>query len=118
LHFISYALLLGRLLQVLVSLHKHYRYSSTDFPYCTYILWGLSATQYQIIKKVDQKKLDQNLGGLGPQGFTSCSMQSWQNAYEHGERRHSIAPFGYCEALKRGEIKKQDVPYMARRGGS
>ena len=82
-----------------------------------YVPAGLSAAEYQKIKDADQKKMGKNLGGLGPRGFKSRSMQSWQEAYERGETAHSIAPFGYREALKKGEIKKQDVPYMVR-GGS
>jgi len=86
-------------------------------PLNAYVPAGLSAAEYKRIKEADQKKMGKNLGGLGPRGFKSRSMQSWQEAYERGETGHSIAPFGYREALKKGEIKKQDVPYMVR-GGS
>ena len=63
------------------------------------------------------KKTGNNLGRLGPRGFKSRSMQAWQEAYERGEAEHAVAPLGYREALKRGELKKKDVPYMVR-GGS
>ena len=54
---------------------------------------------------------------LGPRGFKYRSMQSWQEAYERGETGHSMVPCSYRNALKNGEIKKEDVPYMVR-GGS
>ena len=81
-----------------------------------YVPNGLSADEYQRIKQADQKKKGTNLGGLGPRGFKSRSMQSWQEAYERGETNHYLAPVGYREALKKGEIKKEDVPYMVRGG--
>ena len=86
-------------------------------PLNSYVPAGLSAAEYQKIKEADMKKTGNNLGRLGPRGFKSRSMQAWQEAYERGEAEHAIAPFGYREALKRGELKKKDVPYMVR-GGS
>jgi hypothetical protein len=86
-------------------------------PLNAYVPAGLSADEYRKIKDADKKKLGNNLGGLGPRGFKSRSMQSWQEAYERGETGHSMVPFGYRKALKNGEIKKEDVPYMVR-GGS
>ena len=78
----------------------------------------MSPEQYSKIKAADKQKVTgKNLGALGPRGFKSRSMQSWQEAYERGETGHSIAPFGYREKLKNGELKKADVPYMVR-GGS
>jgi len=83
-----------------------------------YVPDGLSPEQYQRIKQDEQKKLKgKNLGRLGPRGFKSRSMEAWQKAYERGLAKHSIAPFGYKEALQKGEIKQVDVPYMVR-GGS
>jgi hypothetical protein len=86
-------------------------------PLHAYVPDGLSAAEYQRIKQADQKKLGNNLGGLGPRGFKSRSLKSWQTAHERGEANHFLAPLGYREALKKGEIKKEDVPYMVR-GGS
>jgi len=83
-----------------------------------YVPSGLTPEQYQQIKATDTKKIQgKNLGALGPRGFKSRSMQAWQEAYEKGLTGHSIAPFGYREALQRGDLKKEDVPYMVR-GGS
>jgi hypothetical protein len=86
-------------------------------PLDAYIPAGLSADKYRKIEDADKKKLCNNLGGLGPRGFKSRSIQSWQEAYERAETGHSMVPFGYRNALKNGEIKKEDVPYMVR-GGS
>jgi len=82
-----------------------------------YVPEGLTAAEYNRIKAEDKKKMGKDLGRLGPRGFKSRSMEAWQMAYEKGLAKHSIAPFGYREALKKGEIKKEDVPYMVR-GGS
>ena len=86
-------------------------------PLNAYVPSGLTADDYKRIKESDKKKMGKNLGGLGPRGFKSRSMQSWQEAYERGETGHSIAPFGYKDLLKAGKIKKEEVPYMVR-GGS
>ena len=87
------------------------------FPLNAYVPSGLTADEYRKIKQADQQKLGKNLGGLGPRGFKSRSMQAWQEAYERGETGHAIAPFGYKQALKSGQLKGEDVPYMVR-GGS
>lgn len=75
-----------------------------------YVPNGLSAEEYARIKATDKKKLGKDLGRLGPRGFKSRSMQAWQEAYERGETGHAIAPFGYKEKLKKGELKEEDVP--------
>lgn len=83
-----------------------------------YVPDGLTPEQYSQIKKEEQRKLkNSDLARLGPRGFKSRSMEAWQRAYEKSLAKHSIAPFGYREALKKGKIKKEDVPYMVR-GGS
>ena len=87
-------------------------------PLNAYVPTGMSPEEYRKIKAADQQKVaGKNLGALGPRGFKSRSMQSWQEAYERGETGHSIAPFGYRQKLQKGEIKKAHVPYMVR-GGS
>ena len=83
-----------------------------------YVPDGLTAAQYKKIKQQESSKYaGKNLGALGPQGFKSRSMQAWQEAYEKGLAKHEIAPFGYRQQLKKGQLKKEDVPYMVR-GGS
>ncbi|KAL7577504.1 hypothetical protein ACA910_015044 [Epithemia clementina (nom. ined.)] len=81
-----------------------------------YVPDGLSAEQYEQIRRQDKKRQGKDLGRLGPRGFKSRSMQAWQEAYEKGETGHAFAPFGYREQLKQGKIKLQDVPYMVRGG--
>ena len=82
-----------------------------------YVPSGLSDAEYKRIKEADKKKMGGNLGNLGPRGFKSRSMQSFQEAHERGQTQHKMAVIGYQKALKEGKIKKQDVPYMVR-GGS
>ena len=87
-------------------------------PVNAYVPAGLTAEQYNSIKKRDQEKTkNKDLGRLGPRGFASRSMEAWQKAYERGQASHAVAPIGYKEMLKNGKIKKEDVPYMVR-GGS
>ena len=86
-------------------------------PLTAYVPSGLSDAEYKRIKEADKKKTGKNLGRLGPRGFKSRSMQSWQEAHEREQAQHMMAPVGYKKALKEGKMKKQDVPYMVR-GGS
>lgn len=90
--------------------------SSRAAPLHGYVPDGLTAEEYQKVKEQDKKRLGKDLGKLGPKGFKSRSMQAWQEAFERGETGHTFAPFGYKEKLKKGEIKKEDVPYMVRQG--
>ena len=86
-------------------------------PLRAYVPDGLTPEQYKRIKAQDKKKIGKDLGRLGPRGFKSRSMQAWQEAYERGEAGHAFAPFGYRQDLKKGKLRKQDIPYMVR-GGS
>merc|ERR1712232_1402806 len=54
---------------------------------------------------------------MGNQGTRQEEGWKGPDAYERGEAGHTIAPFGYREKLNKGQIKKEDVPYMVR-GGS
>jgi hypothetical protein len=82
-----------------------------------YIPDGLTAEEYKRIKAEDQKKVGKDLARVGPRGFKSRSMQAWQEAYEAGMGGHTFAPLNYQEKLKKGLIRREDVPYMVR-GGS
>lgn len=82
-----------------------------------YVPDGLTSSEYKKIKQQDRNKMGKDLGRLGPRGFQSRSMQAWQEAYERGETGHAFAPFGYREKLKKGEIRKDEVPYMVRPNG-
>jgi hypothetical protein len=85
-------------------------------PLNAYVPDGLTPEQYKKIKAADKKKLGKDLGRLGPRGFTSRSMQAWQEAFDKGEAGHTFAPLGYKEKLQKRQIKKEDVPYMVRGG--
>mmetsp|Transcript_24557 Transcript_24557/g.45146 ORF Transcript_24557/g.45146 Transcript_24557/m.45146 type:complete len:131 (+) Transcript_24557:1-393(+) len=43
-------------------------------------------------------------------------MQSFQEALERGEAAHLLPMFDAKERLRKGEIKKEDIPYMQRGG--
>jgi hypothetical protein len=59
----------------------------------------------------EKKKLaTKNLGGLGPRGFKSRSMQSFQEAMERGEAEHLLPVFNAEERVRKGEIKREDIP--------
>ena len=80
-----------------------------------YIPSGLTPEEWAAQKKKDKKT--QNLGGVGPRGFKSRSMQSFQEAMERGEAKHLMPMFNAKEKLRKGKIRKEDIPYM-QRGGS
>jgi len=83
-----------------------------------YVPQGFTEESYKKFKENEAKKKAQsNLGKLGPRGFQSRSMQSFQEALERGEAAHLMPMFNAADKLKRGEIKKEDIPYM-QRGGS
>jgi hypothetical protein len=94
-------------------------YHDTIFQlHASYIPDGLTKEQYEKIKREEAKKYEgKNLGALGTRGFKSRSVEAWQKAHEKGQASHVFAPIGYREKLKKGLIKKEDVPYMVR-GGS
>merc|ERR1712038_1531161 len=54
---------------------------------------------------------------MGPRGFKSRSMKSFQEALERGEATHLVPVFNAKDKLKSGQIRKEDIPYM-QRGGS
>jgi hypothetical protein len=83
-----------------------------------YVPQGFTAESYKKFKETEKKKLDKkNLGGVGPRGFKSRSFQSFQEALERGEASHMMPMEFAAEKLKKGLIKKEDIPYM-QRGGS
>mmetsp|Transcript_6233 Transcript_6233/g.8018 ORF Transcript_6233/g.8018 Transcript_6233/m.8018 type:complete len:211 (-) Transcript_6233:120-752(-) len=82
-----------------------------------YIPDGFTADSYKKFKEEEAKKKKKNLGGLGPRGFKSRSMQSFQEAMERGEATHLLPVFNAEEKIKKGILKPEDIPYM-QRGGS
>jgi len=83
-----------------------------------YIPTGFTKESWAKFKKAEAEKNKKtpNLGRVGPKGFQSRSMQSFQEALERGEADHLLPVFNAKEKLARGEIKKQDIPYMQRGG--
>lgn len=55
-----------------------------------------------------------NIGRMGPKGFKSRSMQSFQEALERGEAEHLLPVFNAKQKVARGELKEEDIPYMQR----
>lgn len=78
-----------------------------------YIPDGLSKAEWEKIKQKDADK-KKNLGRLGPRGFKSRSFQSFQEALERGETTHLMPVFNAEEKVKKGQIKREDIPYMQR----
>jgi len=74
------------------------------------------ANSWAEFKKKEAEKKKANLGRVGPKGFQSRSMQSFQEAMERGEATHLMPMFNAKEKLKSGKIKKEDIPYMQRGG--
>jgi hypothetical protein len=82
-----------------------------------YVPDGFTADTYKKFKaEENKKKQSKNLGGVGPRGFESRSMQSFQEAMERGEASHLMPVFNAKERIKKGTLRKEDVPYMQRGG--
>ena len=45
-------------------------------------------------------------------------MQAFQEAMERGEAEHLMPVFNAEERIKKGELKREDIPYMQRGGVS
>jgi hypothetical protein len=94
------------------------RTSSSTTAVFGYVPDGFTAASYKEFKAKEEakKKAQQNLGKLGPRGFQSRSMQSFQEAMERGEATHLMPVFNAKEKIARGELKVEDIPYMQRGG--
>mmetsp|Transcript_47877 Transcript_47877/g.72403 ORF Transcript_47877/g.72403 Transcript_47877/m.72403 type:complete len:124 (+) Transcript_47877:309-680(+) len=76
-----------------------------------YIPDGFTAESYKKFKQNEnKKKVTKNLGGVGPRGFKSRSMQSFQEAMERGEATHLLPVFNAEEKIKKGILKPEDIP--------
>ena len=84
-----------------------------------YVPSGFTKESYAKFKEEEAKKKAKakNLGGMGPRGFKSRSMQSFQEAMERGEAQHLLPVMNAEERVRKGELKREDIPYM-QRGGS
>ncbi len=84
-----------------------------------YVPDGFTKDLYEKFKKAEAKKKQQqqkNLGRMGPKGFQSRSFQSFQEALERGEATHLMPVMNAKEKVKKGILKKEDIPYMQRGG--
>jgi hypothetical protein len=76
-----------------------------------YVPDGFTPESYKKFKEQEAKKKQQDgLGRMGPKGFQSRSMQSFQQALERGEATHLMPVFNSKDKLARGEIRPEDVP--------
>jgi hypothetical protein len=76
-----------------------------------YVPDGFTKESYAKFKEQEKAKMaKKNLGGLGPRGFKSRSMQSFQEALERGEAEHLLPVFNAKERVKKGELKLEDIP--------
>jgi len=75
-----------------------------------------SAEEYQKFRQKEETEKRKNLGRMGPRGFQSRSFEAFHKALERGETSHLLPVFNAKEKLKRGEIRKEDIPYMQRGG--
>ncbi|KAL3902954.1 MAG: hypothetical protein SGARI_005597, partial [Bacillariaceae sp.] len=82
-----------------------------------YVPSGFTPESYKKFKEQEaKKKAKANLGGMGPRGFKSRSMQSFQEAMERGEASHLLPVMNAEERVRKGELKREDIPYMQRGG--
>jgi len=82
-----------------------------------YIPDGFTKQSYAKFKAAEAKKKQQkNLGRMGPKGFQSRSFQSFQEALERGEATHLMPVTNAKERVAKGELRKEDIPYMQRGG--
>ena len=76
-----------------------------------YVPDGFTAASWKKYQQDEKKKKQtKNLGGLGPRGFQSRSMQSFQEALERGEADHLMPVFNAKEKIRAGKIRPEDVP--------
>ena len=68
-----------------------------------YVPDGFTAESYKKFKE-DEKKKKQNLGRVGPRGFKSRSMQSFQEALEKGEAKHLMPVFNAKQKIASGKL--------------
>jgi hypothetical protein len=76
-----------------------------------YVPDGFTQESYAKFKADEKKnKKSSNLGHVGPRGFESRSLRSFQEAREIGETSHLLPVMNWKEKLTKGKIKRGDVP--------
>lgn len=73
-----------------------------------YVPDGFTPESYKKFKEAEAAKKQKNLGRLGPRGFESRSMQSFQEALERGEAAHLMPVFNAKEKIKKGQIRPEE----------
>lgn len=82
-----------------------------------YVPDGMTPAQWKKYQEAERKqKAQKNFGALGPQSFKSRSLQSFQTDLEKGKASHLLPVMFAKDRVKKGEIKKEDIPYMQRGG--
>ena len=94
--------------------HSSSSSSSTTTTLYEYIPSGFTKQSWAEFKKKEAAAKKANLGRVGPKGFQSRSMQSFQEALERGEAEHLLPVFNAKEKVAKGLLKVEDIPYMQR----
>jgi len=95
--------------------HHHHPSPSSSTTLYEYIPSGFNKQSWAAFKsKETEAKKAKNLGRMGPKGFQSRSMQSFQEALERGEAEHLLPVFNAKQRIAKGELKEEDIPYMQR----
>jgi hypothetical protein len=98
-----------------LSITQHHHSSSSSTTLYEYIPSGFNKQSWAAFKsKEAEAKKAKNLGRMGPKGFQSRSMQSFQEALERGEAEHLLPVFNAKQRIAKGELKEEDIPYMQR----
>lgn len=83
--------------------------------YLGYVPDGLSESEWKKLQsKESSEKSKKKFSAYGPITFKSRSLQAFQKDLEQGKANHLMPMMFAKEKIKKGEIKKEDVPYMQR----
>ena len=84
-----------------------------------YVPDGLSENEWKKIKEKEYKEnKNKNYSKNGLNGFKSRSLKSFQTDLEKGNNVKNFPVFNAEDKLKKGVIKKSDIPYMQRKNGN
>ena len=82
-----------------------------------YVPDGMSPDQWKKVKAEEEaRNKSKKLGAIGPQGFQSRSLLSFQQDLEKGKVSHLMPMTNAKDKLRKGLIKPEDIPYMQRNG--
>ena len=84
-----------------------------------YIPDGLSENEWNKIKEKEfNNNKNKNYSKNGLNGFKSRTLKSFQTDLEKGYKVKNFPIFNAEDKLKKGLIKKSDIPYMQRKNGN